>query len=574
MDFWLKNLKFKTKTMAEFEERADQLTLEAIEATMADGEIFKSARRKLLGIGAKLLVGPRGTGKTHLMRHTYLYALQTETAPIAIYANFSRYLNLEPLLKKAPDALKRFHSWVIAKLLLSCFDLLRDAKSDVVIQNVEPYLDEIKLRELVSLLERGSGTDLYESFGQNLTVDNVISTLELLRGKFSRKRVILLLDDAALSLADQYLVAFFEIYRLLKTETIAPKASVYPGSTQYGPTFHASHETEEVPLWLSVEDTDYSQIMGDIATHRLTATEFSGINPDILELLKFAAFGIPRAYLRLLREYLDTHAGSSQQKINKIIERQTELIGAEYDSLGIKLKQFSSLVITGRKFFDRAISAVAAAKMLEPSVRNITLGLKQDSDRNPLAERMLRFLVEVGMLYPLQAVSHGPNRKYDRFIPHLAFLHAQGVFREGKGSSFKDIPLYMQRPSAKQPLRRTLSTLLEPDELVQLKLDLPPCQQCHMARINESQRFCHNCGEELVSSSLFDECMKLPLDKVPGISESLATRIHQDTKLRTVGHVYASQNASGDLQQASYVGPVRASGIIGKVTLTVNEFLS
>ncbi len=561
--------------MAEFEERADQLPLAAIDATMADGAIFKSARKKLLGTGAKLLVGPRGTGKTHLMRHTYLHALHTETAPIAIYANFSRYLNLEPLLKKAPDALKRFHSWVVAKLLLSCFDLLRDAEQDTaIIQDTKTYLDEIKLRELVSLLERGSGTDLYESFGQNITVDNVIDTLDLLRKRFSRKRIILLLDDAALSLADQYLTAFFEIYRLLKTETIAPKASVYPGSTQYGPTFHASHETEEVPLWLSVEDADYSTIMGDIATLRLTVAELGGINPDTLELLKFAAFGVPRAYLRLLREYLDTQAGSSQQKINKIIERQIELIGAEYDSLGIKLKQFSSLVITGRKFFERAVAAVAGAKALEPGARNIILGLKQDNDRNPLAERMLRFLVEVGMLYPLQAVSHGANRKYDRFIPHLAFLHAQGVFREGKGSSSKDVPQYMQRPVAKQPLRRTLSTLLEPDELARLKLDLPPCQQCHTARINESQRFCHNCGAELVSSSLFDECMKLPIEDVPGISESLAARIHQDTKLRTVGHVYASQNASGDLQQASYVGPVRASGIIGRVTLTVNEFLS
>lgn len=561
--------------MAEFEERADQLTLEAIDATMADGEIFKSARRKLLGTGAKLLVGPRGTGKTHLMRHTYLHALNTETAPIAIYANFSRYLNLEPLLKKAPDALKRFHSWVVAKLLLSCFDLLRDAKKDAaIIEGTKPYLDEVKLRELVSLLERGSGTDQYELFGQNLTVDNVIDTLAVLRKQFSRKRVILLLDDAALSLADQYLTAFFEVYRLLKTETIAPKASVYPGSTQYGPTFHASHETEEVPLWLSVEDADYSTIMGNIASHRLTTAELSGINADTLELLKFAAFGIPRAYLRLLREYLDTQAGSSQQKINKIIERQTELIGAEYDSLGIKLKQFSSLVITGRKFFERSVTAIAAAKTLEPGARNIILGLKQDNDRNPLAERMLRFLVEVGMLYPLQAVSHGANRKYDRFIPHLAFLYAQGVFREGKGASSKDVPAYMQRPLAKQPLRRTLSTLLEPDELAQLKLDLPPCQQCNTARINESQRFCHNCGAELVSSSLFDECMKLPIEDVPGISESLAARIHQDTKLRTVGHVYASQNASADLQQASYVGPVRASGIIGKVTLTVNEFLS
>ncbi|MCX7176101.1 MAG: zinc ribbon domain-containing protein [Proteobacteria bacterium] len=561
--------------MAEFEERADQLSLETIDASLADGQMFKKARQKLLAPGAKLLVGPRGTGKTHVMRYTYLHALNTSTAPLALYANFSRYLNLEPLLKKSPDALQRFHSWVIAKLILSTFELLRDVNADAAfLTRHNPLYDENRLRELVSLLERGSGTEQYQEFGQNLTVDHVLEVVRLLSKRFSRKRTVLLLDDAALSLADQYLVAFFEIFRLLKTEDIAPKAAVYPGSTQYGPTFHASHEVEEVPLWLSVEDAEYPQIMGEIANRRLTPEEVQTINPDILELLKYAAFGIPRAYLRLLREYLDSHAGSSQQRTNKIIERQTELIGAEYDSLGMKLKQFSSLVSVGRKLFDKAVNDIASVQANEPRTRNIILGVRQDSDRTPLADRMLRFLVEVGLLYPLQAVSHGTNRRYDRFIPHLAFLYQQGVFRDGKSSWAKGLSLYMQRPASKHPVRRDLSTLLTPDELASLKLDLPPCQHCGTARINDSQRFCHNCGAELVASSLFEECMKLPLENIPGVSEALVARIHSDTKIRTVGHVYASQNASGDLQQATYVGPVRAGGIINKVALTVNEFLS
>lgn len=36
--------------MAEFEERADQLSLQTIEDTLVDGELFKNARRKLLGM--------------------------------------------------------------------------------------------------------------------------------------------------------------------------------------------------------------------------------------------------------------------------------------------------------------------------------------------------------------------------------------------------------------------------------------------------------------------------------------------------------------------------------------------
>lgn len=560
--------------MADFEERADQLSLETIDASLSDGQIFKRARQKLLAPGAKLLVGPRGTGKTHIMRYAYVHAMRNENSPIALYANFSRYLNLEPLLLNSPDALKRFHSWVIAKLLLSAFDFLKEKGADkAFLINSGKYFDEIRLRELVALLERNGGASVYEEFGQNLTVNHVIEACSLLCEKFKRKRTVLLLDDAALSLAGSYLIAFFEIYRLLKTGAIAPKASVYPGSTQYGPTFHASHEVEMVHLWLAVDDPEYSLIMGDIAERRLTADEIGSINEDTLETLKYVAFGSPRAYLRLLREYLDK-SGTSQQKINAIVEHHAELIGAEYDSLGLKLRQFSSLIATGRKFFDASVEQVASSQDPHARTKNIVLGLRQGEERTPLAERMLRFLIEVGMLYPLQAVSHGPNRKYDRFILHLAFLYEQGAFRAGRGSSSRDLPSYMLRPSSKHPVRRDLSSLLSENEIKALKLDLPPCPSCGVARINEAQKFCHNCGAELVASSLFEECMKLPLEDVPGISEAMIARIHKDTKVRTVGHVYASQNPSTDLQQASYVGPVRASDIVGKVTLAVNEFLS
>ena len=115
---------------AEFEERADQLSLDLIDASLADGDVFRRARTKLLARGAKLLVGPRGTGKTHIMRYTYAQAMKQQDKPLALYSTFNRYLNLEPLLKKSPDARQRFHSWVLAKLLVSAFDWLKDAGLD------------------------------------------------------------------------------------------------------------------------------------------------------------------------------------------------------------------------------------------------------------------------------------------------------------------------------------------------------------------------------------------------------------------------------------------------------------
>jgi hypothetical protein len=558
---------------AEFEERADQLSLADIDATLAHGEVFLRARTKLLGRGAKLLVGPRGTGKTHIMRYTYAQAMRQSDKPLALYSTFNRYLNLEPLLKRSPDARQRFHSWVLAKLLVSAFDWLADTGADdATLRNVDPLFSPSELRELVARLERGTGEDLYESFGQRLTVDHVLKAVRTLLADSGRSRAVLLLDDAALSLADEYLVAFFEIFRQLKTELIAPKASVYPGSTQYGPTFHASHEAEEIHLWLSVEDAEYSQIMGDIAQRRLLPDQISKINSDILELLKYLSFGVPRTFLRLLRELLGSKQKSAQQQVNGIVEAQTELMRAEYDSLKIKLKQFASIVKAGGDLFDKAVQDVASAQAEDVNFRNIVLGLQQERDRSPLTERMLRFLVEVGLLYPLQPVSHGPDRKYDRYIPHLAFLWRRGAF--GRSAWATGLTARMQAPSSKHPVRREIATLLRADGLARLKLDLPPCQNCGTERINESQKYCHHCGAELVVASMFEECMKLPLGKIPEISQAMVRRLHEDTQLRTVGDVYASQNASGDLQRATYVGPIRAGEIIRKVERVIEEFLT
>jgi hypothetical protein len=73
---------------------------------------------------------------------------------------------------------------------------------------------------------------------------------------------------------------------------------------------------------------------------------------------------------------------------------------------------------------------------------------------------------------------------------------------------------------------------------------------------------------------MFEECMQLPLGRIPEISQAMIKRLNDDTQLRSVGDVYASQNASGDLQRANYVGPVRAGEIIRKVERVIEEFLS
>ncbi len=81
-----------------YEERADHLELETIKNnTVLSGE-SDGWLQALTGTGAKLLVGPRGCGKTHLMRFAFTECVKDPLAAFAVYTNLNRYYRLEPLL--------------------------------------------------------------------------------------------------------------------------------------------------------------------------------------------------------------------------------------------------------------------------------------------------------------------------------------------------------------------------------------------------------------------------------------------------------------------------------------------
>ena len=83
-----------------------------------------------------------------------------------------------------------------------------------------------------------------------LSIQRITTIIDELLKHSKRKRCILLLDDAALTLTPDYMVEFFDVFRSLKTQNISPKASVYPDTTQYGPRFHIGQDAEEVIFFL------------------------------------------------------------------------------------------------------------------------------------------------------------------------------------------------------------------------------------------------------------------------------------------------------------------------------------
>jgi len=549
-----------------FEERADYIEKSQLLEWTAKGDFFEKIQKKLIGLGAKLLVGPRGTGKTHQMRCAYYSCLDNKEAPLPIYVSFNRYLRLEAYLSKTSNAIDIFHSWVLAKIVIEIAEE-HDISLDMFSFNLS------QLKQFVDESERQIERSEHDLIIAEISVESVKQYIGCALGASGRRRAILLLDDAALTLTHDYMIEFFDIFRSLKSTNISPKASVYPGTTQYGPRFHIGHDAEVVPAWLNVDDSGYTKFMDVLLTKRIH--EEVEVPKDIMELLKYASFGVPRAFIMMLREYSESDRGTAQAKYNAVLQQRKESVLAEYKSIGQKVPQFSKIIDSGEYFFLETVEQLRLhnyqniEKKGGDYKKTIIVGLTEIPSR---ADRMFQFLVEAGLLHELQDVSHGSDRRTIRFIPHLAILLQARIFTKSRGFNASEIAKILNGKSEKHPMRRSFYSLLSEDQVNEIALNLPPCANCSASRISEKQKFCHNCGKVLVEVSAFESCMKTPLQDLP-LTAFQKNAIKKHTKFKTVEDVLTCQDPATELKKAEGIGAAYAERIFLKVNSWVDEFL-
>lgn len=338
-----------------FEERADHVEENVIRDGTAVGDHFDTVVKKLISRGLVLLVGPRGCGKTHLMRYAWLACLESKSKPFCIYTSLNRYLSLEPWSRARSDANPLFHSWVLSRILVAT----QETFSRVTKQPDYDIASEIAsyprhLEKFINNLERNfelSPED--EELHRKLSVESVKQIIYDLVERSGRKRAVLLLDDAALTLSPAFMTEFLDVLRVIKSPEIAPKCSIYPGTTVFGPRFHADHEGQTVSAWVPVSSSSYRKMMQTIAERRYP-DGLASVSNEANSLLQYAAFGIPRAYLTLLREvHADRLSSTSQASANvqavltKVIRNHRNNRISEFRSLGEKVVELRTLVRIG-----------------------------------------------------------------------------------------------------------------------------------------------------------------------------------------------------------------------------------
>lgn len=565
----------------QYEERADHLELDTFATNTALTDDSEDWIKSLTGSGAKLLVGPRGCGKTHLMRYAFTQCVADPELPLAVYINLNRYYTLEPLLRRRPDAMSTFYVWVLANIVVGFYESVEafkvTAQGEALNVDSLREFDPAEVRDLIGAYEKSQSPDVnLEAVATRLTIDRVKQLLIRSADVLKRRRVVLLLDDAALTLTPEYLSHFFDIYRALKAPRIAPKASVYPGTTEYGPNFHAGHEADTVFVWKRVTDGNYLAFMQDIGAKRFPDME--QIPEDIRAMLAYSAFGVPRAFMTLVRSYLKNlkRQSTSQSTFNVTIDEFLADRVREYMTLKDKKPQLATIVEVGKRLFNSMVEAVTDANqaLIEENTRQLYIGIDASGviDK-PYVTRMLLLLEEAGMVYSGSAVSHG-DRDYRRYVPHLAALQAKRAFARKGGFSPKFSVEMLSRPDEKHPVRRSMSTLLDTATLDGLGLDLPNCLNCRAKRV-EGAKYCFSCGERLTDESTYDRLMLTALAGIPGLTDWQRDKLSNWQSVpKTVGEFIALQDPGTTLRTIRGVGKVRAKTIIDAVQSFLDEYLS
>lgn len=556
------------------EERADYIDENIIKNnTIYDGVFFDNVHQALISTGIKLIVGPRGCGKTHLMRYAWVECKNDDNAPLPIYVSFNKYFRLEPLLKTKPNAIDLFNKWVLSKILLSAYEIACDIEDDEHLDLSSILITNKKsLEDIIIRLEQGLSPSFeQENIVQMISVSSVITSLSNLCDWLERRRVIILLDDAAISLTPEYLYEFFDIVRSLKTTKIALKASVYPGTTEYGPRFHVAHDAETINAWISVQSADYSSIMDSIAQARFPA--YNTIPNDIQELFKYSAFGIPRSFLMMLRDYLSDDGQTTQQKFNKIIEKYVSLRLSEYRSLKDKLPRLFDIVSLGEDLLLKSVNLIKEANTDLQDEKQVIIGIERNN--NVYFSRLTKLLIETGLFYKLPEISHGDDRIYERYIPHYALLIKERVFSSGsRGFSTSQVINKIRNKNVKHPIRRALSTLLSTEQIDKLKLTLPECRHCQAPRLTDNQKFCHQCGTQLIDESAYNKCMSISIAQIPHLTRWQIQKLSELKNVKTIGDVLSLQDPGSELRKIPRIGPKKAHSIIEKVLFHVEEYLS
>lgn len=541
-------------------EQAEYIPPENFLAWTIDHPREQEIIRKLCSGGAKLLVGPRGCGKTTLMlKSWHKMAGDKSTPALPVYVNFKLSLKLEPLYQTTPNATFWFRTWLILKI----YDALHDACEQLSIEDIEaiPTRDEITLAILT--IESGDPTSFNKTI--EYQTDELKAVIDALLNNNGLSRCILLLDDAAHAFSPKQQEDFFDFFRRIKSTNIAPKAAIYPGITSHSASFHVGHDAEKIDVWIRPDTPEYVSFMRQIAHRRLGENLLAALDgaTDIIPFLAYAAFGIPRSFLNMLRiiesEMISGNMSIDRRKVLDAAKQSKQDAHAVFDSLVYKIPVYKNFIHKGQDVYNYCIAILKEFNKNKNTVSNgFEIGLKRPMP--PELSRVIGFYQYAGLMMPVGENSRGEKGVFDIYFIHFADLITENaiVGRRSKSlSAFNAV--FSSRTHLAYP-RITAERLIGSGKVSDaFPLSLPPCQSCGAERANEDAKFCINCGSELKTASLYHALIAQDISVLP-ITKARSASIKKHSSLKTIKDMLLD-NTKEELRSVPQIGPKWAERI-------------
>ncbi|MBB3034942.1 zinc ribbon domain-containing protein [Alteriqipengyuania lutimaris] len=519
--------------------------------------------RRLMVGGAKLLVGPRGCGKTTLLLKAYYKLLDNDARnSLPVYVNFKLSLKMEPLYLETSNASYWFKSWLNLKILEGLYRTI-DEIEDLELPSDLPSKKTV--RRSIDNLESAQTDRIIdpERFSTEAVVTYLTEVVEL----NGLTRSVLLLDDAAHAFSAKQQEDFFEFFRQVKSREISPKAAVYPGVTTFSPAFHAGHDAEIIDVWFRPDSKDYVEYMSAMAEKR-----FNGALPqtlievsDALQFLAYTSFGIPRSFLNMLRTIYHEESKHTvkgvleRRKILEIAKESRELSHNVYESLTHKLPAYRDYVSAGQKIYQGLLYRIKDYNRDRPSSEQaLEVGLRRPL--TPDLEKIISFYQYAGLLMPAGENSRGVKGVFDLYLVHFGDLVTENAIIGKRSKSIASFVQAFEGQGHQAWPRISADTLLS-DFLggESFGLALPNCQVCGAERISESAKFCQNCGSRLKNSSIYETLTRQDISVLP-LSDRMVTRIKENSNIRTVQDILIDTDRTS-LRSIHMIGEIRAAMI-------------
>lgn len=549
-----------------FIEQAEYIDTEKFIELTIEHPKEESILRKLMGGGAKLLIGPRGCGKSTLMLKAFnkmVNSLSTQALPV--YVNFKLALKIEPLYSKGANAPFWFKGWLTLKVI-EALRVTLDRVGNIDIPESFPKKEFIE-RSIVKIEAGFTDSTEIEQF----SIPFLQHTIDDILYRNNINRCVLLIDDAAHAFSEKQQEDFFDFFRAVKSKSISPKAAVYPGITSHSPSFQVGHDAEQIDVWVKPSGEDYEVFMLELARKRFEGTPIKLIddNADDIAFLAYCSFGIPRAFLGMLRviynspeSYFNADNSLSKPKILALSRSGKEMSHGVYSSLEAKLPSLKSYVENGEFIYRALLDSIKEFNIGKVrSEQTMQFGIRNPLDPN--LEKVMSFYQYAGLIMPIGDYSRGENGVFSVYEVHIGDLVTDNAIVSRRT---KSITMFLEVLRAKKHLAwpRMVSTkILEATRLTgaDFKISLPQCQNCGTERPTPEAHFCPNCGSRLKSSSAYEHLADQDIS-VLDISAAMKDRIKKNSQIRKVRDILIDSSRE-QLMSIKYIKKARAVKIVG-----------